>query len=344
MSALSSLVKGIISIPGQLWDQKDGIREQLERRGIKKVDARYSTARRLNTREATRAVNKAVGREALQPAEEAEESALTDTAIAEAFIQAIKEQKPFAEETVSGDYYRYGGSDIAGNQVLRPRSAQPFLDKPAALKIVQDGNVGGDTPLLPKYTKFILSSVQEAHFERYQIIETFNDFYVFLFGEKPPIYNFGGTLINTEDINWLQDFMLLYEGYFRGTRCAENNARAILTFENRQMEGYILNITTQTQADVSEGVPFSFQMVITRRTYLGLSLDFDIITRDGFSVSINLLDNIVKEIASKEGKGSSDQFLSTAYSDALTSLTATADGVQFKNNPEDYYVPGQLLT
>lgn len=346
MSVLSDLAEVILrDAPTSIW--QNVVVPKYNAWGGKKFEAggwqKYSTRGRLNTREAIHTLNTAAARTVIGIDEGQEESAISDTAIAEAYLQAVKEERPFADDTVSGDYYRYGGTDITGATVLLPRSTQPFFKKPAALKIVRSGDVGGDTPLLPKYTKFFLQSVQEAHFERYQIIETFNDFYVFLFGEKPPIYNFSGTLINSEDINWLQDFMLLYEGFFRGTRCVENNARAVITFENRQMEGYILNITNQTQADVSEGVPFSFQMVITRRTYLGLSLDFDVITKSGQNMSISLLENVINELANKEGKGSSNNFISTAYNDALESLSGSGDSIKFKDNPDEYQA-GQLIT
>lgn len=297
-----------------------------------KEGTKYSTQGRLNTKEAIRAVNTGVGREALQPYSEEEKSVIADSQIAVSFTEHVREQNPFAEEGVSGDFYRYGGANAAGERALQARTAVPFLDKPASLRIVQRGEQGGDFSPLPRYTKFLMQSCQESHFERYQIIETFNDFYVFMFGEKPPIYSFSGTLINTESFNWVQDFMLLYEAYFRGTRCVESDSKAIITFGNRQMEGYILNVSSQTQAQSEEGVPFSFQMVITKRTYLGLSIDFDAVTQGGTSGFANILESTIKQIASKEGKGSSSATISTGFNGVSDAVNGQGDISPFEGS------------
>lgn len=168
------------------------------------------------------------------------------------------------------DYYRYGAQGAQGGV---PRGIASFAhdDKEASIRIITENT---KTDILPPYTKFILESVQEAHSERQQIVETFGDFYVFMFGERPPIYNYGGSLINTRNVNWVNDFMLLYERYFRGTRCTEQKTRVLLTYGGRQVEGYIINTSNQTAASSQEAVNFSFQVIVTSRKILGVSSDF----------------------------------------------------------------------
>ena len=168
------------------------------------------------------------------------------------------------------DTYRYGSEGVT-NEPSRAISSFAQEDTEATIRIIKEDT---KADILPPYTKFILESVQEAHSERQQIVETFGDYYVFMFGERPPMYNFGGSLINSRNINWVSDFMLLYERYFRGTRCAEQKTRVLLTYGGRQIEGYIINTSNQTAASSQEAVNFSFQMIVTSRKILGVSSDF----------------------------------------------------------------------
>jgi len=168
------------------------------------------------------------------------------------------------------DTYRYGSKGVT-NEPSRAISSFAQEDTEATIRIIKEDT---KADILPPYTKFILESVQEAHSERQQIVETFGDYYVFMFGERPPMYNFGGSLINSRNINWVSDFMLLYERYFRGTRCAEQKTRVLLTYGGRQIEGYIINTSNQTTASSQEAVNFSFQMIVTSRKILGVSSDF----------------------------------------------------------------------
>lgn len=244
----------------------------------------------------------------------------------------ILEQSPYPTEATTADYYRYGivKPDRLSKYVFS-REITPFYNHPAAIKVVQKASKGSDTDLMPVYTKFILQSVQEAHFERYQIVETFNDFYVFMFGERPPIYSFSGTLINSQNINWVQDFMLLYETFFRGTRCVEANAEVRLTYGGRSIAGYILNVSNQTSAAVEEGVPFSFQMLVTKRSYLGLSLDFNTqITAGSVASQSDMKKRALDIIAGPKGKGTSTKVSSAA-------INATKDAMAGGNASQVTY-------
>jgi hypothetical protein len=177
----------------------------------------------------------------------------------------------------------------------------------ASIRIIKEAD---KTDIIGPYTKFILESVQEAHSERQQVVETFGDFYVFMYGERPPIYNFGGTLINTRNANWVSDFMLMYERYLRGTRCTEMKARALLTYGGRQVEGYIINVSSQMAASAQEGVSFSFQLLVTSRKLLGVSADM---VSDIQSIGDPGLIELVDKLGAPGIKGSSDP----ATSDAL---------------------------
>lgn len=186
------------------------------------------------------------------------------------------------------DYYRNGKKLIGPTQQngeafnIQPREFGDFEDReePASIRLVgklKKGSNSQDQDLLPPYTKFLLEGVSEAHTERSQIVETFGDFYVFFFGERPPIYTYTGTFINTALANWTQDFMLYYDKFLRGTKSVENNARIVMTYGGRSVEGFILNVSTQTSSNIPGATSFSFQVLILDRKVMQVSRDFGLV-------------------------------------------------------------------
>lgn len=143
--------------------------------------------------------------------------------------------------------------------------------------------------LVPEYTKFFLESVQEGHQEKFQTVETFNDWYVFFYGEKPPIYNFSGHLLNLHNYNWMNEFMYYYENFWRGTKAVELGAKVFLTYNYQQVQGYIVNVNTNINAATDKGVPFSVSMLVTKRLIFNGSPDDNVI-RDSLVPGEGLVD------------------------------------------------------
>jgi len=211
----------------------------------------------------------------------------------------VKHPKIPESKTDSVDFYRFGQStlitDEQGNIVpgvgdIQPKRVDDFgegdsrgQDSLASIRLI--GPVNSKTKerrdLIPKFTKFMLESVQEAHTERSQVVETFGEFFTFFYGERPPIYNFSGTLVNSKINNWLADFMFYYENFLRGTKCVEQNATIVITYGGRQIEGFILNTSNTTQAITDKGVSLTFQVLVIDRKVLSLSADFGLTVTDG---------------------------------------------------------------
>lgn len=221
-------------------------------------------------------------------------------------------------ENYTADYYR-NGAPIDGNSAQRApgRSLLPFgIEKEergdavtASIRIrgrdIKKNNEIVD--YIPAYTKFILEGVDESYEERSQVVETFGDHYVFMFGQRPSIINFRGTLINSVNHNWLQDFMFFYDNYMRGTKAVELQARTILTYGGRQIEGLMLRTSNQTNAISEEGVPFNFSIILFSRNFLGFSEDFGIVRGPGGAlISDPDLRALVDQQAGADGKGSSN--------------------------------------
>jgi len=206
------------------------------------------------------------------------------------------------------DYYRSGKTSLTGDLEAFPRAVEPYeQENTASIRVFgKPKGKNTSTDLIPAYTKFILDSVQESHTERSQIIETFGDFYVFMFGQRPPVYNFSGTLINAKNASWLTDFMYMYETYLRGTRCVDNNSVAIITYGGRQIEGLILNTANQTMAATEAGVPFQFSIVVFERRYYNFSEDMGYsLDKFGATVKDSKFIEALEKTAGKDGKGTS---------------------------------------
>lgn len=221
------------------------------------------------------------------------------------------------------DYYRFGkfAAGAVSEYEVQPRTFDdPAEDqKPASIRLygqrAKDNKV---TDLLPAYTKFFIESVQEAHVERSQIVETFGNFYVFMFGERPPVYSFSGKLINSRNANWVSDLMFMYQTYLRGTKCVELNSRLILTYGGRQIEGLMLNVNTATQAAMEGSVDFSFQVVVFDRKFLGFSDDFGFATNDNQNLKADtqFLKMLNQVTGGSTGSGSSQPGVSAAQTAA----------------------------
>lgn len=116
------------------------------------------------------------------------------------------------------------------------------------------------------YSNFFIQSVQEERAEKQQILETFGEPFIFLFGERARMVTFSGILLNTFDFNWEGEWWHNYDQYLRGTKCVENDARIFLSFEETLVTGYIIGSSANKNAQERNWVNFQFTMFITGYT------------------------------------------------------------------------------
>ncbi len=116
------------------------------------------------------------------------------------------------------------------------------------------------------YSNFFLQSINEERSEKQQILETFGEPFIFLFGERARIISFSGILLNTFDFNWEAEWWHNYDHYLRGTRCVENDARVFLNFDETLITGYITAVAATKNAQDKNWVNFQFQMFVTGYT------------------------------------------------------------------------------
>ena len=113
------------------------------------------------------------------------------------------------------------------------------------------------------YSNFLLQQVQEDRQEKQQVLETFGEAYIFLFGERARVISFQGILANTFDFNWEAEWWHNYENFLRGTKCVENDARVYISYDNTLVGGYILSTASSKETMSRNHVTFQFQLFVT---------------------------------------------------------------------------------
>lgn len=113
------------------------------------------------------------------------------------------------------------------------------------------------------YSNFLLQQVQEERAEKQQILETFGEAYIFLFGQRARVITFSGILINTFDFNWESEWWHNYDNYLRGTKCVENDARVYISYDQTLVGGYILSTSSAKDTLNKNHVQFQFQLFVT---------------------------------------------------------------------------------
>jgi len=113
------------------------------------------------------------------------------------------------------------------------------------------------------YSNFLLQTIGEERQEKVQVLETFGEPYIFLYGERPRVLHCAGILLNTFDFNWEAEWWANYDNFLRGTKCVENDARVYLAFDNTLVGGYILSANAQKQTQERNFVQFQFQLFVT---------------------------------------------------------------------------------
>lgn len=181
-------------------------------------------------------------------------------------------------ELVTTPISNMDGMNAGKTRVRRPlRGLEIKEDTYAYIKLMRlDGRAidlvdsSSETGWSKEYSNFILQSVQEQRMERQQVMETFGDTYMFLFGESPRFLQVSAALINSYDFNWKAEFQYNYDNYLRGTRSLEKGARCYLFYDDNVVEGYIVNCSMSQDSQQPLMVQLQFQFYVTN--YRNVSL------------------------------------------------------------------------
>lgn len=144
---------------------------------------------------------------------------------------------------------------------LNPKEEQ---DKsPVTLRFVMfDQNTSEFVDILPPNALFHINQYSETEAEIFQISKNFESFKLYTFGKNPRIESFSGILRNSMNYPWKDWFDVYYNGFLRGTKCAEIGAQVLLSYEDTILRGALLNVQKSGSSASPYALPFSFQMIV----------------------------------------------------------------------------------
>jgi hypothetical protein len=115
------------------------------------------------------------------------------------------------------------------------------------------------------FIDFLLTQVNEAFTEKYQVVETLSDnFVIYLFGQSAPMFSYAGVLLNTYQDDQRVWMTRLYRDVLRGSQLARRRKLLRMRYDSVIVSGVMLNLNLQIIADQEDHVPFSFNFIPTQ--------------------------------------------------------------------------------
>ena len=119
------------------------------------------------------------------------------------------------------------------------------------------------------YLDFILQGVSQSLDEKYQVSEVLEDNYaVFFFGQRAPIWSFSGSLMNTYQDDWTMNMLRLYSELGRGSQLAKRGLLLHIRYDSLIVGGCMLNFRWDLTSSNELFAPFSFNFLVRSRTIL----------------------------------------------------------------------------
>lgn len=130
------------------------------------------------------------------------------------------------------------------------------------LAVATDGSNTGGTG----FFDFLMTRAQEDFAEKAQIVDTLTDNYVaFYSGQVPPVFRYGGTLLNTYQDDQRVWMLQLYREILRGTRLANRGLIARLRYDSFIVSGYLESLSLSLQGATEHTASnFTFSLRVKR--------------------------------------------------------------------------------
>lgn len=115
------------------------------------------------------------------------------------------------------------------------------------------------------YIDFLLMAASESLEEKVQVVDVLSDNYVsYFFGEHPPIFQYQGKLLNTEQDDWRAAFFIIYNSIIRGTQLARQRRLVTLTYDKLAVTGTVVGMNQTLTGDMEMASDFSFRLLVKR--------------------------------------------------------------------------------
>lgn len=156
-------------------------------------------------------------------------------------------------------------ADADGNKLPSERTSSiiPKPDRTATLEIK-----GKDGSTRATIREFFVTDVSENSAEKFQIVQTFGNDYIFFYNRRPLIYTINGVFHNSVGKDWKNNFKANYDNFMRGTKLVEGRNKVLFTYDDVEREGYILSLNYSMNSNNTNAVPFSFNMFITAESMI----------------------------------------------------------------------------
>lgn len=83
------------------------------------------------------------------------------------------------------------------------------------------------------------------------------------------MYSFSGSVYDTDNQQWLNDFEFYYQTYLRGSRSLLNKTRIFIIYSDQILEGFMLDVNVQKESNMNDGASFSFNFILVQKTVIG---------------------------------------------------------------------------
>jgi hypothetical protein len=121
------------------------------------------------------------------------------------------------------------------------------------------------------YIDFLLQRAQESFQEKFQAVELQGDNYTsYFFGQKPPIFQYSGILLNTLQNDWRKAMTLAYLHLLRGTKLAQRKIVMAIAYDEMVVVGSMINLSQVFTSDRQIASDFSFSILVKKIQFRAL--------------------------------------------------------------------------
>lgn len=206
------------------------------------------------------------------------------------------------------------------------------------------------------FVDFFLQQINETFVESRQVDKVLGDNYVaFYFGQEPPVFQYSGSLLNSQQDDQRTGFALAYQHLIRGSRLAQRGALLRLRYDSVIVSGTIDSHSQILNAENELIVPFNFTMLVkeyviiqqprfqrlSQRDYVQLSTsfaDFKKLGSIGVSQDVRVRSTMLtpSQLAAESSAGQEERIIADQPdSTPLTTLDAEAKEVTSLESVED---------
>lgn len=119
------------------------------------------------------------------------------------------------------------------------------------------------------YIDFVLQGVSQSLDEKYQVSEVLEDNYaVFFFGQRAPVWSFSGALMNTYQDDWTMNMLRLYSELGRGSQLAKRGLLLHIRYDSLIIGGCMMNFRWDLASSNELFTTFAFNFLVRSRTIL----------------------------------------------------------------------------